>query len=258
MVQAYAHPAGTYCFMESGSVDVDLSNRFYVGLFDWGVDEHPFPNGGSYTRFLKRDMAVAGVFSVEPDQDLSALPAQWWPFVSVGNVKAFLKNAVALGAVPFGEVVEVPGAFSAAEFVDPSGAICGLWQAGSHIGASFVDEAGALTWIDLATPDPSAAAAFYGELFGWTVESEDLKAGATYEFFASDGSVRGGLTRSDSAATPSWRAHVGVIDLDAATTVAANLGGVVGAEASDVPGLGRRVAVKDPNGISLMLIETRH
>jgi predicted enzyme related to lactoylglutathione lyase len=242
--------------MESGSVDVESSHRFYGGIFDWGVDEKAFASGGSYTRFLMRDLPVAGVFSVEADQDLSALPAQWWPFVSVENVTTVLKKAVALGAVQFGDVVEVPGVFSAAEFVDPSGALCGLWQAGTHIGASFIDEAGALTWIDLVTPDPSAAASFYGVLFGGTVESEDLKSGTTYDFFTSDGAVRGGLTRSDSADTPSWRAHVGVTDFDAATAVAANLGGVVGAEASNVPGLGRRAAVKDPNGISLMLIET--
>jgi hypothetical protein len=133
--------------------------------------------------------------------------------------------------------------------------LCGLWQAGTHIGANYIDEAGALTWTDLATPDPSAAASFYGELFGWTVESEGREPG-TYDFFASDGVVRAGLTRSDSAGAASWRAHVGVRDFDAATASAVDLGGVVGAEASPVPGLGRRAEVKDPNGISLMLIES--
>jgi predicted enzyme related to lactoylglutathione lyase len=243
--------------MESGSVDVESSHRFYGGLFDWVVDEKAFASGGSYTRFLMQDLPVAGVFSVEADQDLSALPAQWWPFVSVANVKTALNQAVALGAVPFGDVVEVPGVFSAAEFLDPAGTICGLWQAGTHIGANYIDEAGALTWTDLATPDPSAAASFYGELFGWTVESEnDLKSG-TYKFFTSDGAVRAGLTRSDSAASPSWRPHVGVSNFDATTAAANNLGGVVGVEASNVVGLGRRAAVEDPNGISLMLIETK-
>lgn len=242
--------------MESGSVDPALSHRFYEGLFDWGVDEHPFPSGGSYTRFLMQDLPVAGVFSIETGQDLSALPPQWWPFVSVENVKTVLEQAVALGAVPFGDVVEVPGVFSAAEFRDPAGALCGLWQAGTHIGANFLDESGALTWTDLVTPDPSEAASFYGRLFDWTVESHHLESG-TYHFFASDGAVRGGLASSNSSDTPSWRAHVGVRDFDAAVSVAAKLGGVVGEEAKSVPGLGRRAAVTDPNGISLALIETR-
>jgi predicted enzyme related to lactoylglutathione lyase len=256
MVQSLRHPVGTFCFMESGSVDVELTHRFYGGLFDWGVDEHSFPSGGSYTRFLMRDLPVAGVFSVEADQGLSLLPAQWWPFVSVESVETILQQAVALGAAPLGDVVDVPGEFTAAEFRDPSGAVCGLWQAGTHIGASFTGEAGALTWTDLSTADPSAAVSFYGELFGWTHGSEDVKS-ETYEFFTSDGAVVAGLARSDSADTPWWRPHVGVSDFDAAIAFAAKLGGDVGGEAPNVPGLGRRAAVKDPNGISLMLIESK-
>ena len=75
MVQSFGHPKGAFCFMESGSVDMGLSHRFYGGLFGWGVEEHQFPDGGSYTRFLIRDLPVAGVFSVPADQDPSALPA---------------------------------------------------------------------------------------------------------------------------------------------------------------------------------------
>lgn len=256
MVQSFGHPEGAFCFMESGSVDMGLSHRFYGGLFGWGVEEHQFPERGSYTRFLIRNLPVAGVFSVDTEEDVSALPAQWWPFVSVGNVRQVLEHAVSLGAVPYGEVVERPGVFSAVEIVDPAGSLCGLWQAGTHIGANYIDEAGALTWTDLVTPDPSAAASFYGELFGWTVESDGRESG-TYDFFASDGVVRAGLARSDSADAASWRAHVGVREFDAATAAAAKLGGVVDAEASHVPGLGRRAAVTDPNGISLMIIESR-
>ncbi|RPI21496.1 MAG: VOC family protein, partial [Actinobacteria bacterium] len=29
---------------------------------------------------------------------------------------------------------------------------------------------GAVSWVDLSTPDVEAAAAFYGELLGWTIE----------------------------------------------------------------------------------------
>ena len=257
MVQALRHPVGTMCFMESGSVDVEVSHSFYAAVFDWGVDDHSFPTGGSYTRFLLQDLPVAGAFSVDADQDLSILPDQWWPFVCVESVDAVLQHAVSLGAVPLGDVVDVPGEFSAAEFRDPSGAICGMWQPRSHVGARFTKEVGALSWTDLATPDPTAAASFYGELFGWTLGSEDMKS-QTYGFFTSDGAVVAGLARSDSAEAPWWRPHVGVKDLDAAIATAVELGGELGGEAPDVPGLGRRVAVKDPIGIRLMLIEACH
>jgi len=242
--------------MESGSVDMAASHRFYGDLFDWEVDDHSFPGGGSYTRFLIRDLPVAGAFSVDADQDLSRLPAQWWPFVSVESVESALGRAVALGAAPFGDVVDVQGEFSAAEFVDPSGAVCGLWQAGTHIGASFTGEAGALTWTDIVSPDPTAAASFYGELFGWTIQSENMNS-ESYEFFVNDGAVVAGLAKCDSEEVPWWRPHVGVSDFDAAIAVAAELGGDLGDEVRSVTGLGRRASVTDPNGISLMLIESQ-
>ena len=46
MVQSFGHPKGAFCFMESGSVDMGLSHRFYGGLFGWGVEEHQSPDGG--------------------------------------------------------------------------------------------------------------------------------------------------------------------------------------------------------------------
>lgn len=256
MVQPMRHPVGTFCFMESGSAEMAVSHRFYASLFDWGVDEHSFPDGGSYTRFLVRGLPVAGAFSVEAHQDLSMLPGQWWPFVAVESVETALGQAVSLGAVPLGDVVDVPGEFAAAEFRDPSGAVCGLWQPRAHIGARVITEVGALTWTDLSTPDPTTAASFYGELFGWTIGSEGAEA-ETYDFFTSDGAVVAGLTACESVDAPWWRPHVGVSDFDAAIAVAFELGGNVGEDAPDVPGLGRRVAVEDPNGISLMLIEPR-
>ena len=33
---------------------------------------------------------------------------------------------------------------------------------------------GAFSWSELMTSDPTAAAAFYGPLFGWTVQTMDM------------------------------------------------------------------------------------
>ena len=52
----------------------------------------------------------------------------------------------------------------------PSGAVFCLWEPGTRQGAQLVNEPGAWAMSMLRTPDPEAAAAFYGELFGWTTE----------------------------------------------------------------------------------------
>ena len=36
---------------------------------------------------------------------------------------------------------------------------------------------GAISWSELMTADPAAAAAFYGELFGWTFDQMDMGSG---------------------------------------------------------------------------------
>jgi predicted enzyme related to lactoylglutathione lyase len=54
----------------------------------------------------------------------------------------------------------------------------------------------------------------------------------------------------------SWRTHIGVEDLDAATTKVIELGRHIDDDAIHAPELGRRAAVNDPAGISSMLMET--
>ena len=257
MVRSVAHQPGAFCFVESGSTDVESSSRFYEGLFDWEVDQRTLPDGGTYVRFLMRGGPVAGMYGVEAADEAVGVPSHWLSYVSVVDAVATLDKAVALGAKPFGGVVEVPGVVTVAEFSDPAGAVCGLWQPGSHIGASYVAEPGSLAWNDLLTPDPLGAASFYCSLFDWTLETIERRS-SSYHLFRCGDSLRGGMmgTSANGADHPSWRAHIGVADLDAATAKVIELGGHIANEAIQVPGLGRRAAVRDPADISFMLIET--
>ena len=54
---------------------------------------------------------------------------------------------------------------------DPSGAALGVWRLGEHRGAELVNEPSAWAMSFLASPDPDAAARFYGAVFGWETES---------------------------------------------------------------------------------------
>ena len=47
----------------------------------------------------------------------------------------------------------------------------GAWEPGERKGAQLVNEPGAWAMSHLDTPDPAAAAAFYGAVFGWTTET---------------------------------------------------------------------------------------
>jgi predicted enzyme related to lactoylglutathione lyase len=189
-------------------------------------------------------------------QEMMAIPSQWLSYVSVEDAVATLRMAIKFGAAPFGDVVEVPGVVTVAEFVDPAGAICGLWQPGTHIGASYVGEAGTLTWNELLTPDADAAASFYCNVFGWTHETEESPTGL-YHFFRSGDTLRGGMAAISSdtvEVSPRWRPHIGVKDLDAAKATLTELGGSVLQDAHH-SGLGRRTVVRDSVGLNFMLME---
>jgi predicted enzyme related to lactoylglutathione lyase len=258
MIELVAHPPGAFCFIEAGSADIESANCFYGGVFGWEVDDRSSSDGSRYSRFLIRGKPVAGIYEFSSEQETSAIPAQWLSYVSVVDAAATLAKAIEFGATALGEMVEVPGVVTVAEFVDPAGAVCGLWQPGSHIGAGFVGESGTLAWIDLLTPDPIAAASFYCNVFDWTFETEETSSGI-YRSIGSGNAVVAGtttITPEMGEVLPAWRAHIGVSDLDRAKAKISDLGGTVEDRATRVPGLGRRTAVKDPNGINFMLIET--
>ena len=79
-------------------------------------------------------------------------------------------------------MIVVPGVVTVAEFIDSTGAACGLWQPDAHIGAVYAHEPGTLIWNELLTRDPEAAAAFYCAVFGWTHESRETPVGRYHQF----------------------------------------------------------------------------
>lgn len=121
---------------------------------------------------------------------------------------------------------------------------------------------GTFSWTDLSTPDPPAAAVFYGALLGW--EGEEMPAGdaGSYWMMRVDGHDVAGMSsmREDQLAAdapPSWLSFVTVEDADAAAGRVADLGGAVMMPAFDVLEAGRMALVQDPQGAILALWQPR-
>jgi predicted enzyme related to lactoylglutathione lyase len=99
-------------------------------------------------------------------------------------------------------------------------ALC-LWEARAHIGASLVNTPGAMTWNDLVTPDPEAAAAFFGSLLGWT--TEEIPGAGGYRVIRNGERTNGGMMRLDAermgaGTPPHWMPYFGHEDVDAPST----------------------------------------
>src|SRR5918994_6458265 len=109
-------------------------------------------------------------------------------------------------------------------------------------------QSGVPCWVDTLQPDPGAAAAFYGELFGWEVDrtppASSSPAGlpAQYHMCRLRGRDVAAIGLQPSAASqrrPVWGTYVWVDDAEGAASRAAEAGGRVLFEPFDPPGGGR-------------------
>ena len=95
--------------------------HFYEGVFGFGHDEMPMPQGTYYV--LKRgDTRRAGIMKAMS----AAQPAMWMQYITVDDCDASLVRAQSLGATPFVPATDIPGIGRFAIFADPLGAVLGI------------------------------------------------------------------------------------------------------------------------------------
>lgn len=109
-------------------------------------------------------------------------------------------------------------------------------------------EPGTFSWAELATPDGAAAKAFYGRLFGWEYEDNEVPgdSGGIYSMAQRDGRYVGAIFQADPP--PRWNSYITVEDVEQAVEKAREAGGEVHAGPFDVGGAGRMAVIQDPTG----------
>jgi predicted enzyme related to lactoylglutathione lyase len=112
---------------------------------------------------------------------------------------------------------------------------------------------GSFIWYELPTADPDAAAAFYGDVIGWTAAGAG-QPGIDYRLFFANGTpVAGHMKLPDGAEEagmrPGWLGYIGVDDVDSAVADIVGAGGRVHMPAMDMEGVGRMALVADPQGV---------
>lgn len=118
---------------------------------------------------------------------------------------------------------------------------------------------GTFCWVDLATPDPEASKAFYGDVFGWTARDLPTDPGPPYTMLSFDGRQTCGLYRLPPGRGENayWSSHVSVSDVDAAAKRAVDLGATLVRPPTDVMEEGRICYIQDPTGALVGLWQAR-
>jgi predicted enzyme related to lactoylglutathione lyase len=224
------YPAGTLCWVELATPDPAAVVPFYQAILGWTVDRSA---SGLTARVDGLD--VAGIVAGGP-------PAEWRVHVAAWDPAETRQRAVELGGT-----LGADGTIR-----DPEGAALGLRPAGEGAGARLVNEIGAWTLGELATPDLEAAARWYGDLFAWTVEHND--APIERRTFTMGDLLIGAAHLPQPGEPPGarWGVTFRVAEARAAAENARRLGGRVLVEPMDIP-IGAFTIVADPAGAALTL-----
>jgi uncharacterized protein len=109
-------------------------------------------------------------------------------------------------------------------------------------------EPGVPSWVDLASPDTNASAAFYGGLFGWEVQSAGpVEEAGGYGMFTLRGKQVAGVGPiMQEGQPPAWSLYVATEDADAVAARVSEAGGDVLFGPTDVMDAGRLAVFAHP------------
>jgi hypothetical protein len=243
------HIPGDFCWTELTTADLSASKRFYARVFGW-----TFREAGTETSPY--------AMCVVADRDVAAITsgpgARWRSYVRVGDAAATARRAAELG----GKVLIGPAGFLSLATVtlieDPTGGRIAAWQPGEHRGAGRANEPGAMCWNELATVDVPAAKRFYSDLFGWTSNEGRIGAREYIQLFVQRARVAGIIALAPNRGQrvrPQWLVYFATASSDGTASAALQGGGTVTVPPTDIPGVGRFCALRDPLGAVFGIVE---
>ncbi|MFJ3337859.1 VOC family protein [Streptomyces sp. NPDC086766] len=249
------HTPGTPCWVSLMAHQVAATEAFYGELFGW--EFRPGPQQlGPYVRALLDGHEVAGIGQLPPDR---RLPVAWTPYLASDDVDLTAETVRLCGGTLGVGPLDAAEAGRLAIGSDPSGAVFGVWQAGTHQGTGVSGVPGTPVWNELVTYEAATVAKFYETLFGYE-ERRSTADGLDELTLCLDGrpvaGVRGLGPSLPRDRGPHWTTYFEVADTDAALSRVVALGGHVLDPAHDTD-RGRTATVTDPEGARFALLQRR-
>jgi len=254
MSEVKEYEPGVPSWVDLTTTDAEASRQFYGELMGWSFDVGG-PETGGYAMAKVRGLDVAGQMELSPEMRAGGAPPSWTTYISVSDADKVAEQIQAAGGQVMMGPMDVMDFGRMAIAQDPTGAVFGLWQPGTHKGAQLVNEPGSVVWNHLATPDPSAAGSFY-EALGWTLETMDMEGSPQTMFKVGDKTVAGMGDIKDypPGTPPHWETFFAVSDSDALAARVPELGGTVLVPPTDMP-FGRFAVIQDPQGAVFSIVK---
>lgn len=264
---------GVPCWADAMLNDVEAGKRFYGELLGWTFGATD-PEWSSYTQAYGPDGKNVAALAPKPD---GRMPTVWNLYLASSDIQDTARRIRDAG----GQLIMEPMPVGAFGFMltaaDPTGAVFGAWQAGTHPGFETTDQPGAYVWAEIFTRDAAKTDAFYEGVFGYRGKEIFEKAaaagdtqnaadpGTDFRIFAPAGrevtvadAVLGRFRMSGrypEEMPPHILVYFTVEDADRAAETVVRLGGRVTRGPLDSP-FGRFVLVSDDQGAQFGLIDT--
>jgi predicted enzyme related to lactoylglutathione lyase len=240
---------GTPCWIDLQTTDQDAAKEFYTSLLGWSYDDRPMPGTEAvYSMALLNGETVAAIAPMPPGAP-DGMPPMWNTYLAVDDVDAAVEKVGPAGGQVLMPPMDITDAGRMAFVMDPTGAPVGLWQANQHIGATLVNETGAVIWNELITDKPDAALAFYEAVVGLEHATMEMGPDDSYILLKAGGTEVGGCMEPPMPEVPNhWNVYFAVDDADASADEATAEGGQITVEPFDIPTVGRSAVLADPQG----------
>jgi len=235
------------------TTDIDKASEFYKELFGWQLTDVEM-GGGTYRMIRSGETEIGGLMSLEASH---GAPSHWMAYVTVDDVDAAVQRANAQGGETLVPTTPIPNVGAFAVIKDPSGACISPFKSvHSELPESDAPTpAGQFCWDELLTTDPEGAVRFYGELFGWTEDKQDMGEMGTYHFMKRGERFGVGIMKMppQAEAPPHWLSYITVENVDRWAEKVTQLGGQIFCPPMDIPGIGRFAVASDPTGATFAL-----
>jgi len=121
MAETQAAPtAGTFCWNELMTADVEKVKAFYTKLLGWTTREMDMGPNGTYTVWVNQGKDVGGCMKIGPEMD--NVPPHWMSYIAVPDVDASVRTASNLGGKLIVPPTDIPNVGRFAILGDPGGA----------------------------------------------------------------------------------------------------------------------------------------
>jgi hypothetical protein len=238
---------GKFIWFDLATEDPAAARAFYGAVFGWQF--RPIANApASYTMIEHEGVKIGGMFRhVRPPNAL--VGSRWLALISIGDPAKAAEYVTQHGGKVLLAPVTVAGRGTHAVFRDSQGAVFGVLATSEGDPPDDPVTDGEVFWLDLFTPDPAQAAAFYAGLANYEVDESETIAGRKRWVLAAEDIARAGIVRLPPGKVgPGWLPYILVDDVPATLEKVRRAGGKVVVEPRQDLLDGNLAIIADPSG----------